>query len=130
MKIKNKNLMILLILLMVTIFVILAEYQPLLLPDVNIQMSEDVSRTLTVHGCFWQNNGTKYKCRYDNIGSQDLPKKFIKAIAYDKENNEVGMLLFPKYHIVSSGKSYRESFARINSRYEISKIYLVLNDNL
>ena len=115
--------------LILIICLIALENRSYFIPEVNIQMSDDVLQLISIEKCFWQNDGEKYKCRYKNISGQELHKSLIKATAFDKDNRLLGMLNFPKYNNIPVGHTTRESIAKIKSKYEITRIFLERSDS-
>ena len=118
------------IIVLVFAFVFILRFRPLMNSSVNIELSKQTSQTVKLHDCFWQDNGRKYKCHIKNISDQSIARKSLIATAYDNHNNKIGELFFPKYHKILPDDFSRESIAKVDSAFNIHRIYIQLNNAL
>jgi hypothetical protein len=109
------------------IILFLLLYPQILHPSVDVELTTDVADVINVQGCRWQDSGIKYKCTYTNITDQNLERASIKATAFDKANQGVSTIFFPKYRKIEPQETYDESIAKIQKSYEIDRIKIELH---
>jgi len=123
----DKKLILLSILLILFAFVVALYFSPYIYSNLDIKLSVDASKLINIKNCLWKNDGTKYKCNYENISNHVLSRGTLKATAYDNKKNVLGTILFPKYHNIPPGSATRESLVQVNSRYDVLFIYIEAN---